>query len=248
MKKVIGLAAFLVMMAATAFAPRAMAQCNTGTGTGLLFQWGSNGFAYETNYTAATYNSAVGSQLTVVGVVTLWCAPFNGLNPADPAKEYTFVITGGSNGTVTAPIAGGGTKYTTVYTGGTFSIYEGTPRNTPSPGAMPASPPNATVPVTYMDGTLILSGPVDSLVTSINRLGSGQTTGSFRGKYQPASGSMLNLLCQSVGYGLLNGSWGVNPASLPTGYSANPTGKFDAPTCPTGAWPSTWGKIKSLYR
>lgn len=248
MKKVMGLAALLTVMAATAFVPRATAQCNTGTGTGLLFNWGSNGFAYETNYTAATFNSAAGSQLTVVGVVTLWCAPFNALDPNDPLKEYTFVINATSNGTGTAPIVGGGTKYTTHYTGGTFSVYEGTPRNAPASNAMPASPPNATVPGNYMDGTLILSGPVDSLTTVINRLGTGQTSGSFRGKYQPTGGSMFNLLCQSVGVGLMNGSWGVNPASLPTGYSANPTGKFDAPACPTGAYPSTWGKIKSLYR
>jgi hypothetical protein len=248
MKKVIGMAALMVVAAAMAFAPRATAQCNTGTGQGLLFQWGSNGFAYETNYTPATYTSAVGSQLTLVGVITLWCAPFNSLDPNDPAKEYTFVITGTSNGTGTSPLPGGGTKYTTVYTGGSFSVYEGTPRNAPSHTAMPASPPNATVPGNYQDGTLILSGPVDSLTTTINRLGTGQVTGSFRGKYQASGGSLFGQLCQNVGTGLMTGSWNVAAGAVPTGYSANVTGKFDAPNCPTGAYPSTWGKIKSLYR
>jgi len=246
MKRILGAAATLMVLAATVLAPTASAQCVTGTGTNILFKWDANGFAYEPGYNQATFNSTAGNQVTVVGVLSLWCAPFAALDPNDPLKEYTVVLTGTSNGTTTTPFGTSGTAYTTIYTGGTFAVYEGTPRNAPAATAMPINPPNATVPANYLDGTVVLSGSVDSLVTSITRSSFGTVNGSFRGRYTVLGGSGSTQLCQAKGgIGLMNGLWAVS--GLPTGYIAHPNGKFDAPSCPVPAQTSTWGKIKTLY-
>ena len=247
MKKGFALAVVLSLLAVVAIAPLAAAQCNPGTGTNLLFKWDENGFAYESAYDQTTLISSPGSILTTVGVITLWCAPFNGLDPADPLHEYTFMISGlTSLGTVSAPVGIGSTRLTTIYTGGAVAVYDGSPRNAPAATAMPANPPNAMVPANYADGTLILAGVVDTFTTVIVRTSSGSTSGTFRGNYQLTGGSLFNELCQGVGPGLLNGSWSVN--GLPTGYSAHPNGKFDAPGCPVPVHSSTWGRIKTLYR
>ncbi len=247
MKRILGTAAALAILAATFLAPAASAQCVTGTGTNILFKWDANGFAYEPGYNQATYTSTPGNTVTVVGVLSLWCAPFAALDPNDPNKEYTIVLTGVSQGTTTAPFGSSGTKYTTVYTGGTFAVYEGSPRNAPAANAMPINPPNATVPANYMDGTVILAGAVDSLTTVITRSSFGTVNGSFRGRYTVQSGSGSPQLCQAKGgVGLMDGLWAVS--GLPTGYIAHPNGKFDAPSCPVNTEHSTWGKIKTLYR
>ncbi len=247
MKRILGTAALLMVLAATVLTPAASAQCVTGTGTNILFKWDANGFAYEPGYTQATYNSTVGNTMTMVSQISLWCAPFGALNPNDPLREYTVVITGVSNGTTTAPFGSSGTKYTTLYTGGSFAVYEGSPRNAPAPTSMPSNPPNATVPSTYQDGTVILAGAVDSLVTTITKSSFGTVNGSFRGNYTVLSGSGSSQLCQAKGgVGLMDGLWAVS--GLPTGYMAHPNGKFDAPACPVSTTPSTWGKIKALYR
>lgn len=247
MKRILGTAAALVILAATLLTPAASAQCVSGTGTNILFKWDANGFAYEPGYNQATFNSTAGNTVTVVGQLSLWCAPFAALDPNDPTKEYTIVMTGVSQGTVTAPFGSSGTKYTTVYTGGSFAVYEGAPRNAPAPTSMPANPPNASVPANYQDGTVILGGSVDSLVTEVTRSSFGTVNGSFRGRYTVLSGSGSPQLCQAKGgVGLMNGLWAVS--GLPTGYIAHPNGKFDAPSCPVHTEQSTWGKIKTLYR
>ena len=64
------------LVTAVAFAGSASAQC----GNGLLIKFDADAFAYETNYDAPTYTSSPGSQLNVVGIVSLFCAPLNDLN------------------------------------------------------------------------------------------------------------------------------------------------------------------------
>ena len=59
MTKKIGVAAMVGLLALSGFAGSAFAQC----GTGVMIDWDANSFAYETNYTPATFNSAAGSQL-----------------------------------------------------------------------------------------------------------------------------------------------------------------------------------------
>lgn len=248
MKRKIGAAMLTGLLALAGFTHTASAQC----GSGLLIKFDADAFAYETNYTAATFNSAAGSQLNVVGIVSVFCSPLNGLNPSDPAKEYTFIFTNlTSAGTVTTPLAGGSTRYQTNYGNGTFALYEGSPRNAPTAaGGMPPNPPNADVPSKFTDGTLILSGTLTNFITTITKFSTGTYSTSFRSDYQFTGGTMYNLV-SNTGTGLLSGVWCAAGSStglctLPAGYSSHPNGKFDQPT--TNSQSSTWGAIKQLYR
>jgi hypothetical protein len=247
-KRTIGVTVLSGLLALGAFAPLASAQCPPlGGPSSPMIEFDANCFAYESNYTPATYNSAAGSQLTVVGIIDLFYAPLAFLNPADPTKEYTFVLSGlTSAGTVTVP-SGPTTFYTTDYNGGTFAIYEGSPENAPLAGAMPPSPPNATVPGNFADGTVILSGTLCGFRTEISRTVVGPNTivnGSFRSNYHFTGGSQYGIVGDAEA--LLSGLWNVS-SPLPTGYSAHPNGKFDSPPS-TPALNSTWGILKSLYR
>ena len=253
MKRKIGLAASLALLAATALVGSASAQCSTDP----LIKFDADAFAYESNYNPATYISSAGSSLNVVGIVSLFGGALSDLNAADPAKEYTFLWTGlTSAGTVgPTPIAGGATRWQTTYTGGTFRIYEGTPRNAPTAaGGMPPNPPNATVPANFTDGTLILEGSIPTLVTTVTRFSNGSFSGSFRvDPYSftgPIGGTYYNRV-QGTSC-VLGGLWCVTGASggqcsNPAGYSAHPNGKWDGPP-PVEVSSSTWGAIKQLYR
>ena len=247
MKSKIGVAATLGILAAGVLAPEAFAQC----GTGVMIKFDNDGFAYETSYNNATYMSSPGSQLTVVGIITLFCAPFTDLNPADPNKEYTFIWDGlTSAGTVSSPYGSSGTKYDTDYVGGGFRIYEGSPRNAPTAATLPANPPNATVPVNFTDGTLILQGALSGFHTAITRSSLGNYSGSFRSDYACTGGTLYNRVGE--GTSLLSGLWcaagtGNGRCSMPAGYSAHPNGKWDTPAT-TATSPTTWGTIKQLYR
>uniref|UniRef100_A0A832MLS7 PEP-CTERM sorting domain-containing protein n=1 Tax=Eiseniibacteriota bacterium TaxID=2212470 RepID=A0A832MLS7_UNCEI len=245
MKRKIGVTVMAGLLALGALAPVASAQCPPlGSPSFPMIEFDANCFAYETNYTPATFNSAAGSQLTIVGIIDLFYAPLTFLNPADPAKEYTFVITGlTSGGTTTVPL-GPTTLYLTDYAGGSFAIYEGSPENAPLAGAMPPNPPNATVPANFQDGTMLLSGVLCGFRTEISKTGTGPANGSFRANYHFTGGTLFNTVGDAEA--LLSGLWNV-ASPLPAGYSAHPNGKFDSPPS-TSAKNSTWGSIKSLYR
>lgn len=251
MKTSIGVAALLAVLSAGAFAPAALAQC----GTGVQIKFDADCFAYETNYNKTTNISAPGSQLTVVGIPTLFCSPLQDLiancppNPG-PVKEYTFVWSGlTSAGTVgPTPYGGSGSKWDTDYTGGSFTIYEGPACNAPRSGSMPLNPPNATVPANFADGVPILSGILYSFHVTVTKSSLGTYGGSFRSKYRVLGGSLYARLA-GAGEGDVTGLWCVASqlaGCAPTGYSAHPSGKFDVGTTPAAS--STWGTIKLLYR
>jgi FtsP/CotA-like multicopper oxidase with cupredoxin domain len=242
MKRKIGVAVVLGLLALGAIAPNVSAQC----GTGPMIDWDANSFAYETNYNSATLMSAPGSSLTVVGIVNLFCSPLAFLDPNDPTKEYTFVFSGlTSGGTVMSSPFPGLTVWATDYTGGTFAIYEGAPRNAPVAGAMPINPPNASVPALFQDGTVILSGTLANFHTEITQQGTNAPVGSFTSDYTFTGGTLGGLFA-GTGTGYLSGLWCVSGCQIQAGYSAHPDGKFDMP--PTPAQASTWGTIKTLYR
>lgn len=157
----IGLAALLGLMSVLAFtAPAVAGPCDSGT----LIDWDADAFAYETNY--AVLSSQPGSNLSMVGVINLFCAPLNVNNPQDPNKEYTFFFFGLiSTGTNIIPV-GTVTVFDTYYAQGNFMIVESTPRNAPlATTPMPANPPNAAVPLNFTDGTVILSGDLNNFNT-----------------------------------------------------------------------------------
>ena len=251
MKRQIGVAMLVALTALTSLASGALAQCTTG----MLIKWDENGFAYETLYNPNTFISSATSQLVVVGKVSAFCQMLIGLDATDPTKEYTYIFSGLTSAGTVGPtaIAGGSTRWTTNYGNGQFFIYEDNSPDAPNPVAMPASPPNATVPANYTDGTVILSGNIVNFSTTITRFSTGSYATSFRGDFAFTGGTLFNLVGPE--FGLLTGLWCANDdaapgvlglCDLPTGYSSHPNGKFDQPSTP--AQTSTWGAIKQLYR
>jgi hypothetical protein len=216
----------------------------------MLIKFDADAFAYETNYNAATIVSAVGSQLTVVGIVSQFGGVFASINATDPTTEYTFILSG-----LTSTGTTGTTVKRTTYTGGTFEIYRDSPRDAPTAaGGMPPNPPVAgAVPDRFTDGTLVLQGTLSGFSTTINQFPGGTYAGSFRADYAftgppgPMYNQVAGITC------LLGGNWCAKGTSgglcnIPTGYSAHPNGKWDGPSQTTEVPASTWGSIKQLYR
>lgn len=242
----IGMAALLGLMSIVAAAPPVSAgPCDSGT----LIDWDADAFAYETNY--ANLQSQAGSNLSMVGIINLFCPPLGGLNPLDPTKEYTFFFTNLiSAGTQIIPV-GPVVVYATDYAQGIFFIYEGSPRN--APGATTPMPirPDPSVPGNFTDGTAILMGTLNNFHTDVQT--GAATGGSFRGDYRFTGGTLFNLVETTTKDGVFGGLWcapvipnGTVCDVQPT-YSAHVDGKFDVSAAtPTSS--ITWGAIKSLYR
>ena len=116
MKRQIGVAMLVALTALASFASGALAQCTTG----MLIKWDENAFSYETNYNPNTFISSAGSQLNVVGKVSVFCQMLTGLDASDPTKEYTFLFTGLTSAGTVGPtaLAGGSTRWTTNYGNG----------------------------------------------------------------------------------------------------------------------------------
>jgi len=256
MKMRIGVAGLVAILALGAPAPAALAQC----GGQLLMKFDADCFAYESNATLSVleggtgaWKSNAGSQLTVVGLMTLFCAPLNGDVPNLPTTEYSFVWSGlsATAATTEATYIVNGKKWDTDYSSGNFYIYEDSPADAPrATTPMPINPPNATVPVNFADGTLILTGTLSGLhtiVTRSNNTSSAIWGGSFSGNYQFTGGTQYGLVAGS-GLNAVNGNWcGKYPSGCaPTGYTAHPNGKFDYAVTPARS--TTWGTIKQLYR
>jgi len=255
MKSKIWVGVAMGLLVAALGATVATAQCTNYPG--MMIKFDGDAWAYETAYTAATLMSAPGSQLTVVGTVSVFCFPFTDLDPLNPGTEYTFIWDGlSSQGTVSAPYGIGGlsTQYTTNYVGGSFRIYAGSPRNAPTAATLPALPAPGVVPNAFADGTMILGGGMGPLAVVVTRLPSGSCSGSFRANYWATGGTLYNRVGDAIS--VMQGSWCPVPqgapaapgtCSLPAGWSAHPNGKWDMPVT-VSVLPSTWGKIKTLYR
>lgn len=239
MKKSFGVAVALTLLAGGIASNAMAANCDSGE----MIRFSQNGFAYETNYTIGTYTSAVGSQLSIVGIVDYFCTPLASLVP-DANTEYTLYITGlTSQGTVhQVP----NILHTCAYTGGTWEIHQGSPKNAPTAASMPALP-NATVPANFIDGPIVLSGTLANFSTTITQNGT-SAGGSFRADYIATGGTYYSQV--GGNQAVFQGVWCPTPkpsGCVPATYSAHPDGKWDAPpTTPT--LPSTWGTVKMLYR
>jgi len=243
MKKSFGVAVALTLLAGGIASNAMAANCASGE----MIRFSQNGFAYETNYNLATYNSAAGSVLTIVGLVDYFCTPMSALVPG-PTKEYTIYITGlTSAGTAHIPV-GTTTFHETDYAGGTWEIHEGSPPDAPKATTpMPINPPNATVPSTFQDGPIVLSGTFANFHTEITVQGA-NINGSFRADYVATGGTYFPQVGGASA--LFQGNWCVTApptGCVPVGYSAHPDGKWDTPPS-TAVERSTWGAIKQLYR
>ena len=249
MKKQLTVAVTAGLLALGAAVPALAQVCGPGT----MIEFDADAFAWESNYNQATLTSGPGSNLTVVGIISLWCTPFADLNANDPNTEYTFLFSNLVTAAGTQVSANGPTTiYDTNYGNGLFAIYAGSPRNAPTAATMPINPPNATVPANFIDGPIILLGNLNNFTTQVTKTGALPPNGSFRTNYTftgPGGGQYYARVA-GTGAGLIQGNWCVVPASsggcVPQGYSAHPNGKFDQP--PTAARQSTWGTLKQLYR
>lgn len=252
MRSKIGTATILGLAALALSASIAFADACSDT-PGMMIKYDADAWAYETNYTPSTAISAVGSQLTVVGIASYFCSPFLDLNALDPNTEYTFIWDNLTSLGTTTKVLGSSLKYTTQYVGGGFRIYAGSPRNAPTAATLPALPAPGIVPDLFTDGTMILGGTMDTLTVIYTRTSLGSYTTSLRANYACTGGTLYDRV--GVGSSLMTGAWCLVPpsgsplgtCSLPTGWSAHVNGKWDQPlTVPV--LPSTWGKIKLIYR
>lgn len=262
MKRTIGWVASGALAMVVALAPSAFAQCPN-----ILIKWDADCFAYETNPILSAqqpdgfyaWKTQTGSELTVVGLATLFCNPLDSMVPDLPNKEYSFVwsgLTATANSTDAPfpPPAGSGRRWTSSYSGGTFAIYEDAPADAPRETTpMPANPPNGSVPVNFQDGTLMLSGTLGSLTWSATRSTSNVWTGTWTTTWIATGGFMFNntvMAGWNYGSGLpAQGNWCNKYPSgcTPTGYTGHNNGQFFPPTA-TESTRSTWGAIKQLYR
>ncbi len=254
MKSRIGVAVVLGLLAGAVAAHATNAPGTCISPTMISFN-GGDVFAYETIYNNATYSSSAGSQLTVVGKIVCFGPPLDYLNSTWGTYEYTFILTGlVSQGTVpTNPLA---TlfKWDTSYNPGTFAIYQDAAMDAPSSATIAGfgPPPNAAVPSTFINGHLLLSGTVDYFHTQIVQ-NNGSWSGSFNALYTSTGGDPAVFASVGNGQANLNGLWcslgtGPGQCAIGPGYSAHPSGKFDAPSTITATLNSTWGRIKTIYR
>lgn len=244
------------LLAMGSIATVASAQCPPlNPPSSVMIEFDANCFAYEPNYNLTTYMSTPGSVLTMVGIIDLFYSPLAFLNPADPSKEYTFVVTNlVSAGTMTS-VNGPTTNYDTDYTGGTFAIYEGSPEDAPLAAQMGTNPPGgATVPANFQNGTQILTGDLCGFHVNVNKTGT-VIGGNFASTYKftnpnapgpPPVGNLFNGV--GDGQAFFGGNWCERTGGCrPTGYRAHPNGKWDSPPT-TATTRSTWGTLKQLYR
>lgn len=211
---------------------------------GPVIDWDPAYFYTTTSGVTAT-NSPPGATLFIVGTVSAFGPPLTFLNANDPSKDYTFYLDGlTSLGTTPTPIPPLGTAYVTTYTTGSIELWEGTPRD----AVFDPNPPNANVPSTFRNSTLLLSGTISNFYTQTNDF-SQFSTGNAEGKVTWTGGTLLSAIsegdhpCPSLFTGGL--SW--HPGVLIAGYLFLHDGKIDL-DCPTPAHSSTWGRVKALYR
>ena len=221
--------------------------------TGTVIDWGPACYAYETGYNATTHKTAPGSVMSIVGVINSFVGPLSSIDPNTAGTEYTFYITGLTANAAGTTVAAGGTLsvFSTVYNGGTITIWQGSPRD----AAFGTNPPNATVPSTFTNGSLFLSGTIPTVTINVTRFNSnGNWLSGNADSGDPANclwtgGSAIDLLSPG-GHPCpfrLTGGWDMKPTDVLAGYVSLFDGKIDL-NCPTASTPSTWGAIKSQYR
>jgi len=231
----IGAAALLGLLAAGALATNAGAQC----GTGPMIVLNTATFGYETIPVTAPYFSTAGSNLTMVGLVQLFCNPFAGINAQDPTTQYTIVVTGLTSAGTLHPLSN---LWTTAYSGGTFAIYQYSPRVAPSSAA--TAPAAGSALPFYQIGTPILTGTLSGYNITAQSTGNG----SYAASATFTGGTLFSLLGGADGPVTFQGALCALSTCTPPagGYSAQFDGKFDTPVTPT--LNSTWGRVKILYR
>ena len=225
--------------------------------TGTIADWGPNSYAWETNYNAATYISNPGSTLNAVGIVDDFAGPLASLEPIPAGREYTYwmlkLVSAGTN--ITPGIFAN--TYRTVYNTTSPSSENIVIFTGPTNATFGTNPPNATVPSSFSDGSLVLSGSFQALtVTFIRRNSDAMVLSGNADSGTPSVGNgvftggsalpLVSISGRSCPF-RVTGGWLARAGSFPAGFSAHFDGKIDI-DCPTPAENSTWGRIKGEYR
>jgi hypothetical protein len=208
---------------------------NALAATNPIIDWsGPESQAYEPGF-VMPFNSQNGAELTIVGRIQTFQNPLNG-NVPSAGVEYTFVFDQLiSNGVETD----NGAQWVINYTGGRFRVFED---NTPD-RVYTANPPNATVPSTFTDGTLILEATVSNFRTLSNKFTNG---GNYGADLYFTGGTQLALLGTERCGNLTNSLWN-RTGILTTGYIRSADGHVNVVACAVPAENSTWGGIKARH-
>lgn len=199
----------------------------------LLFDY--VGYDYESpDPNPATFGEA-GSGYIGIGTVPGLFAP---LVADTSSNEYTYIVSGLTP--VSTTIIG---SYIIVdYSTGTLSIYEDS-KLSGTKADYGTTPPNATAPSSFTDGTLFLTGTLAGFQFVFNNA---TNTGSYNATYTVTGGSQLpNFpLYQRDGWTFAGASG--NALVIPDGYLHQVDGQNFLGPVPTRA--TSWGGIKAAYR
>ncbi|NOT35116.1 MAG: hypothetical protein HOP12_13290 [Candidatus Eisenbacteria bacterium] len=201
----------------------------------LLFDY--VGFDYEDPDLTPSVFGAPGDGYVGIGEVPVLSAPLSS-NPA--LNQYTYVITGLI---ATAQNTVGPFVVTSYTSPGTLTIYED-PISTGTAFDYGVTPPNASAPSSFNDGTAILIGELRNFTFIFN---TATNSGSYEAEYEVVGGSQYVAIPANQRSGWTFSGVTRNTTSIPSGYAHQADGQtfLDAPT---PAQNRSWGSLKRSYR
>ncbi len=202
-----------------------------------VFLLGFAGYDYQSPNTVPGTYLAVGEGYKALGFVSsfgAYLAPY--VSPA--TKQYTYFY---YDLTVQDYFYEGGYTEVVFANPGRGRFYE----DDVTPATYGVIPPNATAPSSFIDGTVILGGHIESMVLSYDDVAQ---QGGFTGNIHFDEGTLLAQIppAQRDGWTLSGLAGRPNP-SIPDGYDHQISGECRIPG-PVPAAHKTWGAIKALYR
>jgi hypothetical protein len=203
-------------------------------GDTLLFDY--VGFDYESPNPNPGLFGEPGSGYVGIGTVPGLFAPLT----ADTSQyQYTYVV----NGLTPVSQTSFGSYVITNYSTGTLSIYEDS-KSSGTAADYGSSPPNATAPSSFTDGTQFLTGTLTGFQFVYN---TATNTGSYDAQYTITGGSQLVNFPTFNRDGWTFAGASGNATNIPDGYQHQVDGQnFLGP--PVAARQKSWGQIKAAYR
>lgn len=238
----------LLIVASIMAAPLSVSVAGAACLSGTLAEWSATrALGWETSYNQQYFYSYPGSNLAICGKLTSTCGPMSGVH-ANADSELTWVVDGLVSLGGSDSLDQHHSSSMTHYAGGSLRIYQGSPKNTPTFGSEPPSPPNATVPSTYEDGTLLYQASISNFTVLLSRDNLGNVSGGWSGQFT-ASGGVLR---DSIPSGeFANGWFPVTfgncgaPIAGYVVYCCSGSFSYNA-TVPVIS--KSWGDLKTLYR
>lgn len=175
---------------------------------------------------------AIGDEFMFAGVA-------NGIDPVFgidlETEELTLYVYGLL---ITSEVDLGGGVTAVTYSGGYLEMYN---ESTPN-AAWGINPPNATVPSTFIDGSLFFSGEFTSMTIYFLPGGGG----NFEGNLNGIAGTMIDASCTGCVY-----TWGGTfdtdaTVTIPEGYELQVDGVLEVDAAVSTSQ-ATWGAVKALY-